>query len=192
LKTSEEKVTRAIEQVAEGLSFESVARIEKVHPTTVQRWFTKAAEQASLVDKELVQDVKAEVIEMDELYSFAGNKQEVPATAEDETGKHWTHCAMERESRLLLAVEVGLRVEETACKLVKETASRLLKVLIPCGAAMVGIAMLKLFYKSLHCFFIRLEVLVKEVVHEKQNGLHLPLCVMDKLLNNTLKAEWSE
>jgi transposase-like protein/IS1 family transposase len=125
LKMSEEKVTRCLQQVAEGLSFEAIARIEQVHPTTVQRWLERASLQAELLDQELVSNVKAKVIEMDEVYSFAGNKQSVPETAEEETGKHWTHCAMERENRLLLAVAVGPRTEETATVLVKDAASRL-------------------------------------------------------------------
>ena len=62
-----------------------------------------------MADKQLIKDVEGEVIELDELYSFAGNKQIAPETANEETGKHWTFVAMARESRLLLAVEVGPR-----------------------------------------------------------------------------------
>jgi hypothetical protein len=62
---------------------------------------------------------------VDELYSFAGNKQEALESAADETGKCWTHCAMRRESRLLLAVAVGPRIEETAQALVADADSRL-------------------------------------------------------------------
>lgn len=43
LKTPEEKVTRAINQGLEGLCPEAVARIEEVHPTTVQRWIDRAS-----------------------------------------------------------------------------------------------------------------------------------------------------
>jgi len=125
LKTLEEKVTRSVQQVAEGLSLEAVARVETVHPSTVSRWIERATKQAEMADKQLIKDVKAEVIELDELYSFAGNKQSAPESVEQETGKHWTHCAMVRESRLLLAVEVGPRTEETTKALVIDAASRL-------------------------------------------------------------------
>lgn len=125
LKISEQKVQRAVHEVMEGLSYEAVARVEEVHPTTVHRWIERASAQALLADHEIVQAVAAETIEMDELYSFAGTKQVVPESIEDETGKHWVHCSMARESRLLLEVMAAPRTLETAKTLVKNTAARL-------------------------------------------------------------------
>lgn len=125
LKRSQEKVTRAVQQVMEGLSSEAAARVEKVHPTTIERWLERAAVQAALADQKIIQQVEAEVIEMDELYSFAGDKQHSPQSVEDETGKHWVHCSMARESRLLMEVEVGPRTTKTAQTLVENTAKRL-------------------------------------------------------------------
>lgn len=125
LKTPEPKVLRSVHQVLEGLGYESVARIEQVHPTSVHRWVERAFEQAQMADKHLLQNIETEVIEMDELHSFAGTKQRSPATADEKVGKHWTHCSMARESRLLIEVEVGPRTEETAEKLVQNTANRL-------------------------------------------------------------------
>lgn len=46
-------------------------------------------------------------------------------TPSDEIGKHWTHCSFARQTRLILAVEVGLRDEHLAQALVAQTASRL-------------------------------------------------------------------
>lgn len=130
LKTSEEKVARSVQQVAEGLSAEAVARVENVHPTSIQRWLERASRQAALADQQ-IKDVQAEVVEVDELYSFAGTKQSAPESHEDGTGKHWTHCAMQRENRLLLAVAVGPRTEETAKALVIDAAARLSKDCYP-------------------------------------------------------------
>ena len=125
LKTEEAKVQRAVHEVMEGLSYEAVARIEEVHPTSVHRRLERAVAQATLADHEIVRQVEAETVEMDELYSFAGTKQVSPKSAEDETGKHWVHCSMARESRLLLEVAVAPRTGETAQTLVKNTAARL-------------------------------------------------------------------
>lgn len=125
LKTPEEKVLRSVHQVLEGLGYEAVARIEQVHPTSVHRWAERAWVQAQLADQRLLQNLTPEVIQMDELHSFAGTKQRSPETADDEVGKHWTHCSMARESRLLIAVEVGPRTEETATILVEQTAKGL-------------------------------------------------------------------
>jgi len=54
LKTPEEKVQRAIQQGLEGLCPEAVARVEGVHPTTVQRWVDRACSQAEAADQELI------------------------------------------------------------------------------------------------------------------------------------------
>jgi hypothetical protein len=81
--------------------------------------------QAVLADQAIVQILATQVIRLDELHSFAGTKQLTPQTAEAETGKHWSHCSMARESRLLIEVEVGPRTEETAKRLVENTARRL-------------------------------------------------------------------
>ena len=125
LKTEEAKVQRAVHQVMEGLGYEAVARIEAVHPTSVHRWIDRACAQAVLADHEIIREVEAQTVEMDELYGFAGTKQVVPESATAEIGKHWVHCAMARESRLLLDVSVAPRTLETAKTLVRNSAARL-------------------------------------------------------------------
>ncbi len=103
LKTPEEKVQRALHQELEGLCPEAIARIEQVHPTTVQRWIERAAEQAKAADKKVITNVSTDNVELDELYSFAGAKHpEEEENDLEEIGQHWVHCAMARESRLLL------------------------------------------------------------------------------------------
>jgi len=65
-------------------------------------------------------------IELDELYSFAGEKHPDEQESDlDEVGQHWTHVAMARESRLMLEVVVGPRTQESATKLVEGAANRL-------------------------------------------------------------------
>ncbi|MEW6737523.1 MAG: hypothetical protein AB1489_39945 [Acidobacteriota bacterium] len=125
LKTPETKVERAVHQVLEGLGYESVARVEGVHPTTVHRWAVRASEQAQLADAAIIQLVSADTIELDELYGFAGTKQHAAESIEDNIGKHWVHCSMTRESRLLLDVVVGPRTLESAQMLLTFTVVRL-------------------------------------------------------------------
>lgn len=126
LKTPEKQVQRALQQGLEGLCPEAVARVEGVHPTTVQRWVERASVQAQAADQKVITNVSTENVELDELHSFAGSKH--PDEQEDdlnEVGQHWTHCAMERQSRLLLEVVVGPRTQESATKLVEGAANRL-------------------------------------------------------------------
>jgi hypothetical protein len=126
LKTPEEKVQRAIQQGLEGLCLEAVARIEGVHPTTVQRWVDRSCSQAKAADQEVITGVSTENVELDELYSFAGEKHPDEQESDlEEVGQHWTHVAMARESRLMLEVVVGPRTQESATKLVEGAANRL-------------------------------------------------------------------
>lgn len=126
LKTEEERVQRAIHQGLEGLCPEAIARIEDVHPTTVQRWIDRACEQAKAADEKVITGVSTDNIELDEIHSFAGAKHPDEQKSDpEEVGQHWVHCAMARESRLLLEVVVGPRTEESAMNLVEGAAKRL-------------------------------------------------------------------
>jgi transposase-like protein len=126
LKTPEEKVLRAIRQGLEGLCPEAVARIEGVHPTTVGRWVNRSCSQAKTADQEVITGVSTENVELDELYSFTGEKHPDEQESDlEEVGQHWTHVAMARESRLMLEVVVGPRTQESATKLVEGAANRL-------------------------------------------------------------------
>lgn len=107
LKTPEEKVQRAIHQELEGLCPEAVARIEGVHPTTVQRWVERGRDQARSADKKVITNASTDNVELDELHGFAGEKH--PDEQEgnlEEVGQHWTHIAMARESRLMSATKL--------------------------------------------------------------------------------------
>lgn len=126
LKTPEDKVQRAIHQGLEGLCPEAVARVEGVHPTTVQRWVERACVQARSADQKVITSVSAENVELDELHSFAGEKHPDEQESDlEEVGQHWTHVAMARESRLMLEVVVGPRTQESATKLVEGAVKRL-------------------------------------------------------------------
>src|SRR5215204_3416016 len=126
LKTEEEKVQRALQQGLEGLCPEAIARVEGVHPTTVRRWVDRACLQATAADQEVIRGVSVENVELDELHSFAGAKYPSEQESDlDEVGQHWTHCAMARESRLLLEVVIGPRTQESATELVEGAAKRL-------------------------------------------------------------------
>jgi len=126
LKTPEPQVERALRQSLEGLGPEAVGRVETVHPTTVQRWVGRAYAQAQAADQALITNVRTDNVELDELYSFASAKHPEAAACDlDEVGQHWPHCALARESRLLLEVVVGPRTQASATQLVEGTARRL-------------------------------------------------------------------
>ena len=86
----------------------------------------RACSQAKAADQEVITAVSTENVELDELYSFAGEKHPDEQESDiQEVGQHWTHVAMARESRLMLEVVVGPRTQESATKLVEGAACRL-------------------------------------------------------------------
>ena len=100
-----------------------MARIEGVHPTTVQRWVDRSCSHAKAADHEVITAVSTENVELDELYSFAGEKHPEKQKGDlEEVGQHWTHVAIAHESRLMLEVVVGPRTQESVTKLVEGAA----------------------------------------------------------------------
>jgi IS1 family transposase len=82
--------------------------------------------QAKAADQQVITGVSTQNIELDELYSFAGEKHPDEQESNlEEVGQHWTHIAMARESRLMLEVIVGRRTQESATKLMEGAAKRL-------------------------------------------------------------------
>jgi hypothetical protein len=104
-KAPEEKVQRALQQSLEGLYLEAVARVEDVHPTTIQHGLERACLQVKAADREVVTGISAENLE-----------QVVP---------HWTHVAIGRELRLLLEVVVGPLTQASTTAFVEGAAKRL-------------------------------------------------------------------
>jgi hypothetical protein len=103
-----------------------MARVEGVHPTTIQRWVDRACVQAKAADQKVITSVSTQNIELDELHSFAGAKHPDEQEANlDEVGQHWTHVATARESRLMFEVIVGPRTQESATELVEGAVRRL-------------------------------------------------------------------
>lgn len=91
----------------------------------MQRWVERASRQAQAADQAVITNLQTEHLELDELYSFASTKQPAVAAESTEVGQHWTHCAMTRESRLLLEVVVEPRTQEASTQLVAGAAQRL-------------------------------------------------------------------
>jgi hypothetical protein len=87
LKTPEETVQRAIQQGLEGLCPEAVARIEGVHPTTIQRWVDRSCSQAKAADQEAITAVSTENIELDELYLDPLHQEQGARPSERFTGR---------------------------------------------------------------------------------------------------------
>jgi transposase-like protein len=87
LRTSEEKVRLALEMVTKGMSIQGIADVLKSKSSTVRGWISKASDHCEKVNKVILRDVETPKVEMDELWTFVGEK-ECPKTTSMTTKEH--------------------------------------------------------------------------------------------------------
>jgi IS1 family transposase len=100
--------------LAEGLGIRGTARVFEVDPDTVLQWLVEAAEQLRAFSRHVLHDVRVTQVQLDELFALlsavkAGTVSEAEAIARLERSPQWVWGAMDPESKLLLAIDVGER-----------------------------------------------------------------------------------
>ncbi len=119
-----ETVLLAIAALCEGVGIRKVARIYGVHPDEVLGWLVEASRHSEAVSRYLLHDLHVERVKMDELYVLLGGMKQVEEQAEAKQGEKkkrlhsWLWSAIDPESKLLLAVEIGDRTLDMAQRLV--------------------------------------------------------------------------
>jgi len=86
----------------------------EVDPNTVLQWLVEAAEQLQAFSRHVLHDVRVRQVQLDELFALlsavkAGEVSEAEAIARLERSPRWVWVAMDPESKLLLAIDVGNR-----------------------------------------------------------------------------------
>ena len=87
LRTSEDRVLLALEMVTKGMSIRGIADVLKSKPSTVRKWISRASDHCEEVNKVILRDVETAKVEMDELWTFVGEK-ECPKTKSMTTKGH--------------------------------------------------------------------------------------------------------
>src|SRR5215470_12004866 len=113
-RTSVELIVRVIACLAEGLGIRGTARVFEVDPNTVLQWLVEAAEQLRAFSRHVLHDVRVRQVQLDELFALLstvkdGAISEADAIARLERMSQWVWVAMDPESKLLLAIDVGNR-----------------------------------------------------------------------------------
>jgi IS1 family transposase len=99
----------------------------EVDPNTVLQWLVEAAEQLQAFSRHVLHDVRVRQVQLDELFALLsavkeGEVSEAEAIERLERAPRWVWVAMDPESKLLLAINVGDRTLAMAQHLVHSVA----------------------------------------------------------------------
>jgi IS1 family transposase len=126
-RVSVDLIVHVIGCLAEGLGIRGTARVFEVDPNTVLQWLVEAADQLRAFSHYFLHDLHFTQVQMDELYALlsavkAGEVSEADAIARLERSPQWVWVAMDPESKLLLAIDVGNRTLAMAQRVVHQVA----------------------------------------------------------------------
>ena len=120
-------IVRVIACLGEGLGIRGTARVFEVDPNTVLQWLVEAAEQLQAFSRYVLHDVHVKQVQLDELFALLsavkdGQVSETEAIERLERSPHWVWVALDPESKLLLAIDVGDRTLAMAQRFVHHVA----------------------------------------------------------------------
>src|SRR5712691_12578229 len=124
-RLSVELMVRVLACLAEGLGIRATARVFEVAPNTVLGWLVEAAEYLQAFSRYFLCDAHVRQVQLDELYAVLrdvkdGKLDEHEAIKILERSPRWVWTAMDPESKLLLAIDVGDRTLAMAQRLVHQ------------------------------------------------------------------------
>jgi IS1 family transposase len=124
---SVELIVRVIACLAEGLGIRGTARVFEVDPNTVLQWLVEGADHLHAFSRHVLHDVRVRQVQLDELFALLsavkdGTVSEAEAIARLERSPQWVWVALDPESKLVLAIDVGDRTLAMAQRLVHQVA----------------------------------------------------------------------
>ena len=124
------KRAQILSMLVEGMSMRSVSRIAGASFMTVIKLLVDAGEACAAHHDEHVVNVKASRVQCDEIWAFCYAKDKtvkagLKAMPEGGVGDVWTWTALDRDTKLLIAYEVGDRSGATAREFIADLRNRL-------------------------------------------------------------------
>src|SRR5215813_5535425 len=126
-RVSVDLIVHVIGCFAEGLGIRGTARVFEVDPNTVLQWLVEAADQLRAFSHHVLHDVRVRQVQLDELFALlsavkAGEVGAAEVIERLERSPQWVWVAMDPESKLLLAIDVGNRTLAMAQRVVHHVA----------------------------------------------------------------------
>ncbi len=121
-----EKQALVLNSLIEGNSIRSTVRMTGVNKKTVMRLLVEAGYRAQdILDREMV-NVKANFVQVDEIWTYVGRKQKrVLPRDPEELGDQYVFVAMDSETKVVPSFIVGKRSQENALSLLKDLQYRI-------------------------------------------------------------------
>lgn len=122
------KRTMILNMLVEGMSMRAISRTAGVSINTVSKLLVEAGEACAAYHDETVRNVTAQRVQCDEIWSFVYAKDKNVKTAKaapDGAGDVWTWTALDSDSKMILAYEVGDRSAATAIEFMDDLRARL-------------------------------------------------------------------
>ena len=124
-RVAPERLMWAVGALAEGLGIRAVARVFEVDPNTALSWLVEAADHAAAFSRYFLRDVRVTQVQLDELFALlsavkVGQVSAPEAIQRLERSPCWVWGAIDPESKLLLAIDVGERTLAMAQRLVHQ------------------------------------------------------------------------
>jgi IS1 family transposase len=122
------KRVQILSMLVEGSSMRSISRVADVSINTVAKLLEDAGEACEAFHDAIVRNVKAQRVQCDEVWSFVYAKQRNVATAKAapaSAGDVWTWTALEAQTKLMIAWQVGGRDAGAATLFMQDVAERL-------------------------------------------------------------------
>lgn len=130
LRITEKEAATILGMLLEGMSVRSVERLTGFHRDTICDLVLRVGENcARLMDS--IRNVEAKDVQVDEIWSFVGMKEKTRQAGgySPEFGDSWTFLGIDRDTKLVLAYQIGERDQETTTvflrKLERATIGRL-------------------------------------------------------------------
>jgi IS1 family transposase len=120
-----ERIVHVLACLAEGLGIRATARVFEVDPNTVLGWLVEAAEHLKAFSRSFLCEVHVRQVQLDELYAVLRAVQDGELSQDEaiqrlDRSPQWVWAAIDPESKLLLALDVGHRTLAMAQRLVHQ------------------------------------------------------------------------
>src|SRR5262244_1217698 len=111
-RASGDLIVRVIACLAEGLGIRGTARVFEVDPNTVLQWLVEAAEHLQAFSRYFLHDMHVNQVQLDALFALLSAVKDGEVSAAEaierlERSPQWGWVAMDPESKVLLALDVG-------------------------------------------------------------------------------------